>query len=156
MEEISSMDEDFTLLTLLLQTRDIILRFREKELSRYGILPRQSSVLFNIQALGDEARPVELAQRMFREYHTISTILNRMEKDGLVRKVKDPDRKKAVRVVLTEKGQQAYQQSIKRESIHQVVSALSAKERQQLRSCLEKLRDEALKGLGMSRKPPFP
>ena len=66
-----------------------------------------------------------------------------MEKQGLVRKVKDLDRKNLVRVVLTEKGREAYYHSTKRESIHQIMSFLSEEERQQLRHCLQTLRDKA-------------
>ena len=73
-----------------------------------------------------------------------------------MRKVKDFDRKNLVRVILTEKGQQAYYQSSEIKSIRQIVSSLSEEERQQLRSYMETLRDKALKELGVGRKPSFP
>ena len=152
----ASEDQDYKLALLLLQTRDAMQRLREKELSQYDVSTRQSSVLFSIQALGDRARPTELAYRMFREYHTIDVILKRMEKDGLVTKVKDQHGKNSVRIARTVKGKRIYQQSTKRESLHQVMSCLSDIEREQLWTCLEKLRDAAFQGLGMHRKPPFP
>jgi DNA-binding MarR family transcriptional regulator len=79
-----------------------------------------------------------------------------MEKKGLITKVKDSDRKNMWRVALTEKGQNAYRQSVKRESIHAAMSSLSEKERLQLGSYLEKLRDCALTQLVRDMKPPFP
>jgi DNA-binding MarR family transcriptional regulator len=79
-----------------------------------------------------------------------------MEKEGLVRKTKDLERKNLIRVSLTEKGQQAYYQSSRLESVHRIMSSLSEEERQQLSSCLETLRDRALKELGMEQRPPFP
>jgi len=78
-----------------------------------------------------------------------------MEKEGLIRKVKDLDRKNLIRVVVTEKGQRAYEQSTKREVIHRIMSSLSEEERQQLSSCLQKLRSKALAEFDMER-PPFP
>ncbi len=79
----------------------------------------------------------------------ISYILNRMERDGLLRKAKDLDRKNMIRVSLTEKGKQAYYLSTKRESIRQAISALSEEEYQQLWPCLEKLRSKSFGTLGM-------
>ena len=79
-----------------------------------------------------------------------------MEKQGLVKKVKDLDRKNLVRITLTEEGHQAYRESIKRESIHRIMSSLSEEERQQLKSSLLKLRDTALEEPQIESKPPYP
>jgi DNA-binding MarR family transcriptional regulator len=78
-----------------------------------------------------------------------------MEKKGLVKKVRDMDRKNMIRVAITEKGQQAYDQSTQRTTIHNIMSALSEAERQQLMSYLQRLGDRALKELGEYYKPPF-
>ena len=98
---------------------------RTRELFQYGITPAEAAVLVIVQAIGEKATPAEISRWLFREPHSISGLLARMEKQGLVRKVKDLDRKNLVRVVITEKGQQAYQQSTKRESIHRIMSSLS-------------------------------
>jgi len=57
-------------------------------------------------------------------------------------------------VSITEKGQQAYDKSTRRKSIRKIMSSLSEEERQQLRSCLEKLRNKAFKELTVEYKPP--
>jgi len=75
---------------------------------------------------------------------------------ALLRKAKDLKRKNLIRVSLTEKGQQAYYQSTKLETIHGIMSSLSEEECQRLSPCLEILRDKALKQLGIEQKPPFP
>ena len=67
-----------------------------------------------------------------------------MEKDGLVERVKDLDRKNLVRISITEKGHQAYRESTRREPIHRILLSLSEDERRQLKSLLLKLRDTAL------------
>jgi DNA-binding MarR family transcriptional regulator len=155
MKNYSATDQDYNLWILLAQTRDAILKARQKELDQYGISTSQAAVLFVIQAIGDRATPAEISRWLFREPHSVSTLLSRMEKQGLVRKVKDLDRKNLVRVVITEKGREAYYQSTKRESIRGIMSSLSEEERQQLTSSLRKLRDEALKR-AVSLKPPVP
>ena len=151
-----SVDKDYTLWVLLLQARDVALKLRQKELRRYGISPEEAGVLFILHTIGNTATPAEISRWLLRKHHTVLGILGRMEKAGLIRKMKDSVRKNLVRVSLTEKGQQAYYQSIRIESIREIMSSLSEEERQQLNSCLQTLRDKALKGLGMDQKPPFP
>lgn len=157
MKSSSHVDEDFKLWVLLGQASDAVPKARQKELDQYGISTMQAAVLFVIQAIGNEATPAEISRWLFRESHSVSALLNRMEKEGLVRKTNDLDRKNLVRVSITEKRQQAYDKSTKRKSIRKIMSSLSEDERQQLRSCLEKLRNRALRELRMDRKPPpFP
>ncbi len=155
MSKFPSKDQDYELWWLILHLRRAMHKIRARELFQYGITPEQAAVLSVVQAIGDEAKPVEIARYLLREPHTISGILSRMQEEGLLRKVKDLDRKNLVRVVLTEKGRKAYKQSTKRESIHRVMSCLSEEDHQQLRVPLEKLCRKALEELGVGRKPPF-
>ena len=156
MKNSSFLDKDFTVWVLLLQAKDMVLKATEKELSQYGISPEEASVLSIVQFLDSKATPTEISRWLLRKPHTVSGILSRMEKKGLVRKTRDLDRKNLVRVTLTEKGRQAYYQSSKIESIRQIMSSLSEEEHQKLISCLKTLRDRALKELGVDTKTPFP
>lgn len=151
-----SADKDFDLWLLLRQTKDMVLKAVQKELSQYGISPEVAAVLSVVQFLGDKATPAEISRWLLRKQHTVTELLSRMEKKGLVRKTKDLERKNMIRVSLTEKGQQAYYQSSEIKCIRQLMSSLSEEERKQLRPCLEKLRDRALKQIGIEQKPPFP
>lgn len=143
-----AVDPIFTIWTLLHQTAYAITRAREKELKRYGIAIRQVAALLVISNLGDRATPTELARWLFRKPHTVSSMLTRMEKEGLIAKSKDLERKNVIRVTLTEKGKGTYQQSTRRESIHRIMSCLDEKELGQLSSLLERLRERAFGELG--------
>jgi len=147
--------EYYELWVLLAQTREAMYKARHKELTKYNLSPRQSAVLFIIKALGDGVAPVEISRYLFREHHSVTELLSRMEKEGLVRKVKDLDKKGRVKIFLTPKGQQVYTHSMKRKSIKEIISCLSEEERQQLWSSLKKLRDNALK-MAAVRELPFP
>ena len=149
-------DKDYTLWVLLIQAKDTVFKAREKELRQYGISPEEAGVLFIVKALGNKAIPAEISRWLLRRPHTVSGILSRMEKKGLIRKTKDLDRKNLVRVTLTKKGRQAYYQSTKRESIHQIMSPPSEEEYQKMISCLNIIRERALKVLGIDQEPPFP
>jgi DNA-binding MarR family transcriptional regulator len=149
-----AVDKDYNLWVLLHQTTDAVIKARQKELDQFGISFIEVGVLVVIQAIGEKATPAEISRRILREPHTVSALLNRMEKRGLLRKTQDLDRKNMVRVSITEKGRQAYDKSTRRKSIYNIISSLSEEERQQLRSCLEKLRNKAFKELVVEYKPP--
>ena len=152
----SSTDRDYELWVLLQQTSDAVLRARDKELSKHGISSIEAAVLFIVQSIGERAIPAEISRWLFREQHTVSALLSRMEKKGLITKTKDLDKKNLVRVRLTEKGKQAYNNSLSRDSIYRAMSALSEEERHKLSSYLWTLRDRTLEELRMEHKPPYP
>lgn len=156
MKEFDPTDQDYNLWLFLAQVRTVMLRARQMEVSRYGITASQASVLFVINALGDKATPAEISRWLFRQSHSVSGILNRMEKQGLVRRVKDLGKKNQVRATLTEKGREVYGNCTKRESMHRIMPSLSEEQRQQLIVCLENLRDATLKYLGEEQELPFP
>jgi len=117
MENILSADRDYQLWVLLQHVGDALLKARAKELSQYDISAIQARVLFIIKSIGDKATPSEISKWILREPHSVSSILTRMEKEGLVIKTKNLGKKKQVFVTLTEKGHQAYSRTIKNEAI---------------------------------------
>lgn len=149
-------DRDLDLWVWLSRTRDAVFKARMRELHKHKITGRQASAMFVIQALGDRATPAEISRWLFREPHSVSEFLNRMERDGLIKKAKDQKRKNVIRVKLTERGLKAHQKTTELESIHNIMSILSDKEGQQLKALLRKLWYGALEELGMPRRLPFP
>ncbi len=150
------LDEDYNLWVLLSQTRHAMFKASQKELEQYNISPSRAAVLFVIEAMDKKPTVTEISRWVFREAHTISELLSRMERDGLVRRVKDLDKKNMVRIELTEKGRKAHSQTMKQDSISRMMSSLSKEERLQLGSYLGKLRESAFKEIGMEYEVPFP
>lgn len=155
-EETVSTEPDHALLTLLDQACHMAMETRNRELTRFGITGEQAAVLFAVKAIGGKATPAEISRWVLRESQSTSAILSRMEKAGLVVRVKDLERKNMVRIAMTEKGERAYRGSLKRTSSQRLLSPLSETERRELRSYLERLRNKALRVLGVAYKPPFP
>ena len=77
-----------------------------------------------------------------------------MEKNRLVCKVGDSHNKNLVRIMLTEKGEQAYNGSLKRNSVDQIVSSLSEEDLKHLRSYLETLKKAARQRTGSGTAAP--
>ena len=149
-------DKDYKLWILLLRVRDLGFQVRQNELAEYNISPRQSAMLFAIKDAGPNATPAEIARRTFRKPHSVSEILKRMEKDGLVKKNRASGGGNRVIVALTKKGQHAFRMSAKRDSIHRMISALSDTQRRQLKSCLMTLWNSALTELESKPATFFP
>ena len=156
MRKVADVSEDFRLWVLLRRTRRAIHKARERELRKADISTINFGVLSVIQAIGNRPTLAEISRWLLRESHSISELIGRMEKGGLVRRVRDLEKKNLVRIEITEKGQQVYNRSAKRTVIHRIMSSLSEEEQRQLDSCLNKLRDRAYKELGLDKKPPWP
>ena len=150
-------DRDFELWALLNQACDAIGKARDDELRQFGITRMQAAILFTLKAVKVPATPAEIARWLFREPNTVFVLLKQMERKGLVRRVKDLERKNMVRVVLTEKGLQASRRAMLRnQSLCDIFSILSEEEHANLRAYLWKLRDKALASLGSGYQIPHP
>ena len=132
-------DDDYNLMALINQTSHAFSLARTRELSEHGLSMMRAAVLLVLQARDNNATPTEISQWLLREPHTISALLDRMEKDGLVRRYRDMHRRNTVRVAMTEKGRNAYQASLERATFHRVMSVLSREEREHLRNAMTRL-----------------
>jgi len=139
MHTVSSEDKLFNLWLLLLKTRRVLYRAREKELIPHDITPEQAEILFINRAKKGNVSQTEIARLMAREPHTISGIIQRMEKKGLVKKYEDLKLKNVKRIDITKKGRQVLSRVDERVTINNIMPILTEEERSQLRSLLEKL-----------------
>lgn len=150
-------DRDFRLWVMLYQARDAILKARNKELYKYNLSFMKAGLLFAVEASGGKPSGTELSKWMFREPHTISGLIGRLMRNGLIARARVPGKKNMMEISLTEKGKKAYEDSLKMESIHEILSCLTDDEREQLYATLQKLRDKALQTLTSERQIlPFP
>jgi len=142
-ETVAGEDLAFTLWTTLDTTRDMLYRLREKELLNYNVSVRQSMVLLSIDTLPGEVTPGRIAEWLNRDRSTITGIINRMEKDGLI--TKSPDRKIKTRVIIsmTDNGRNVYRRALHRELIHRAVADFSTEELAHFKFYLQRLRSSA-------------
>ena len=150
-ENVSRRDLDWHIWLLMSRARDSALELRKRELSQYDITTMNAAVLFILDTIGKRITITDLARNLFRKHHTMSTLVTRMEKQALVKKVKGP--RNIVWVSITNKGRQVYQQSIKRESISRAFSDLNEDELNQLAVSLEKIIDRTFVELRLERDP---
>jgi DNA-binding MarR family transcriptional regulator len=154
MKESLSKDEVYELWYLLAITTETMRKARKSELAEYGIIPRRAAVLDMILKLGGKAKPGEISRMLLRECHSVHEILRRMEKDGLLKKINDPNRKNGVLVTLTEEGFKAHRLLEKRKSLRRIMSSLSKRKREQLKSYLKVLLEKSQDEIEEENKQP--
>ncbi len=147
-------DPEINLYILLDQTDGIVTNAVDLELKHLRMTQPQVRVL---TMLSRQDRPVtldELANWTLKEFNSVSTLVNRMEKKGLVSKIKKEGDLKAY-VVLTEKGSELYHKQVTERSIHLIFEKLTVEEKNQLDLILKKVRDTTRDLLGLDYRPPF-
>ncbi len=150
-----SASEEYELWTLLSQVSDGMLRARDNELRQFGTSGVQMGIMYALNNLGPSPTQSEIAGWVFRRPNTVAAALDRMERQGLIRQLKNVGGKKQVRVEMTEKGREVYrQQRGHRGAIPAILSSLTPDERELLRALLRKLRASTLSEL--TPKPAFP
>ncbi len=141
---------------LLRRTSRVIGKAVERELMKYDISTDAAAVLFTVVRQGRDATPASIARELLLEPNSTSEQLTRMEKEGLVRKVKDPEKRSRVLVELTDKGCIAFYSSATFRSSRKVLSVLTPEERSVLWTLLARLRDEALEQLKIQNRDTYP
>ncbi len=149
----SKIDEkEYDISILLSRVYHLLVMLRKLELSKYNILPVQSYILFIIKALGNETTPSKISEYVYQQRSTVSDILNRMVKQGLITKTKKSSWKKRVIVTLTSKGEKALTYSKDNEYLHKVLSLLTEDKKEQLESLLGIIHDKAMSELTITQK----
>jgi DNA-binding MarR family transcriptional regulator len=84
------------------------LRFSEETVRRHGVTPQQYQLMLALKGFpGREWAVVrELAERLQLRHHSVVELVDRAQAQGFVERMTDPDDARAVRVGLTEAGEQ--------------------------------------------------
>jgi DNA-binding MarR family transcriptional regulator len=156
------LDENFSLWTMLHHSSEVLMAVREKTVEKYSLSVTELRTMLNISIIENtmerEVTASDLTKWLFRKRSTISELLTRMEKKGLIQRLPQADNKKSSIIQLTDKGkkvsEEAYLEGMK--FVNKAMSSLSSDERHQLWMIMGKLRNLALKDLKLIEKPPFP
>lgn len=133
----------------------VVIRVAEAELRAIDLTMIQAAVLYWVKTSKEPPTPADLARLLFRRPHTVSDLLNRMEKQKLVRRRKDSRRKNVSRIILTEKGEEAFERQKQVGAVSRILSELTPEETEAVQSALEKLRRKALQELQSGLSAPY-
>jgi len=128
---------------LLRRVGDALMLCQDSVFSKYGLTTEQWGVLTSIKSRGP-LRPTDLAALLERTPNSMSILIDRMLKAGLVRRTRDRKDRRVVTVSLTSKGEEVVEPAVIAgwEFIHEVLSPLSDNEQRDLTSMLETVKCE--------------
>jgi DNA-binding MarR family transcriptional regulator len=139
MNKMDAAESSFNLWLLIGKVNHSIMLIRQRELNQHHIPVRQTLVLYTIQALGEKATLSEVAKLVEREVHVVSRQAVSMEKDGLIKRIKNTPKSNLLRLELTERGMEVVKIARESESITSILSFLTAEERKQMESILNRI-----------------
>ena len=131
------------------RTRDVLRNCEDKVFGKYGLTAEQYGVLAVMEVLGGSVRVTDLAKGLGRSANSVSMIVDRMVKAGLVRRGRDRGDRRTVRVSVTNKGEAAFRPATVAglELIREVTSPLSYEDKRTFVSLHEVVRRGALEYL---------
>jgi DNA-binding MarR family transcriptional regulator len=105
------------------------LRFSEETVRRHGVTPQQYQLLLALKGFPerDWATVRELADRLQLRHHSVVELVNRAQGQGLVDRATHPEDGRAVRVVLTDDGEEILGRlsALHRDELRRLQAALS-------------------------------
>jgi DNA-binding MarR family transcriptional regulator len=128
------------------QTYNSISRCEDKEFGKLGISAQQHAILMAITRADGPVTPGQIARWVDRNANSITLMLDRMEKSGLVVRTRNVNDRRSLYVEITEKGAEVLKKSIEVgwNVIRTILGHLSAEEIKALSDSLEKLRRQAI------------
>ena len=126
---------------LLHQVAFSIDKIEDKSFRRVGISPSQYSVIAAIRHIKDPVTPTNVANWLDRNTNSITLMIDRLEREGLVTRSRDLNDRRSLRLSLTEKGMDAFKRGAKprAEIPQEAMSCLSPGEVQELNRSVSKI-----------------
>ncbi|MFZ7104233.1 MAG: MarR family winged helix-turn-helix transcriptional regulator [Peptococcaceae bacterium] len=124
---------------LLTKAQQAVFQFFKARLADYDVTPVQYGILGCLWEENGQT-PKQIAYHLSLDGSTITGILDRMENKGLVQRTPDPNDRRALRVILTEKGMELQEpiQEIIYAANEKVLEAFSQDDRDKLQVFLER------------------
>jgi DNA-binding MarR family transcriptional regulator len=119
----------------LVRTNSSLLGMINKSMNPYGLSAAGRQALAIIEGSGGPLSPTVISQRLFVTTASTTSLLDTLERRGLVERLPDPDDRRKVLVALTAEGQQVVDDFLPRVVALQTaaLAGLSESERAQLR-----------------------
>jgi DNA-binding MarR family transcriptional regulator len=130
---------------LLHRANDALCLCEDSMLHEYGLTLEQWRLLAHLQYYGHPLGPSELATSLERSSNSVSMLVDRMVKAGLVKRTRDRKDRRVVHVWLTSKGENAVGPATPEiwKLIQDIFSPLSSEDKQVLADLLETVKCEA-------------
>jgi len=147
MKNLKHNEENLSMWFTMLKTSRLLNKLYEKDFAENNITPEQVNVLFILTRSDEPVNAAEISRLTYREPHTISTLLSRMEKNGLITKKPSPTHRNILHIFLTDKGQEAIDHVDPHHIVDRTIGILNKKERDEMHLLCKKILAAAQKTL---------
>jgi len=140
---------------LFVQTAHTVLKYADSYFYRKARLSTIKVIVLKVLATnGGSMKPSELAEWTYRERHNITTLIDRLKRDGLVRVERSVRDRRTVDITLTAKGRMILKQStpVAREIVNRVMLSISERDAVLLEKSLQILRQNSHVGVEHAAK----
>jgi MarR family 2-MHQ and catechol resistance regulon transcriptional repressor len=129
---------------LLRQVPNLVSRCEDQVFSKHGLTTERHAVLMVIKHIDGPVRPTDVARWLDLSVNSVSMIIDRMVKAGLVKRARDRKDRRTVFLTVTEKAEKAYALASVAgwALIQEIMAPLSDKDKRNLIKLLETLRDK--------------
>ncbi len=117
------------------------------KLGRIGLTSVRMMVLTILKQASEPVTIAMVAETVARELNTVCELLQRMEQDGLIKKVRQRMAPKLYTIELTEKGEVAYSRAVELDTHYNILATLTQEEQGNLEVYLKKIRSKSLEEL---------
>ena len=135
---------------ILRQVPNLVSRCEDQVFGKHGLTTERHAVLMAIRQIDGPVRPTDVARWLDLSVNSVSMIIDRMVKAGLVKRTRDRKDRRTVFLTATEKAEKAYVKASAAgwELIQEILEPLSDKDKGTLIKLLETLRDKTYDYLG--------
>lgn len=145
-----------TAIVSIIRTSDIVNRFLDIELRKWGSSPPRFSVMNALVAHGGTMHPSDISKWIFRAKHSVTSMLKALERIGYVERNPNEMDGRSVNISITQKGWNATDTmvSITEDMSKKIMSCLDENETDSLLEILKKIRRHLLIELSAPRITP--
>jgi DNA-binding MarR family transcriptional regulator len=149
-------DTALTTYILVRQAWLAINRVAEARLAKVGLTPEKFLVLWTCRDYRGPLIPAEIARIAHRENQTIAGLLNRMEKEDLVRRIPKQKGHPYTEVKITAKGRKLVDAGLPvfKSIVSDLIADMPAQKQKECQEWHRELRDKALDKLHLVAEPP--
>ena len=142
----------FDSLILLMYAGDVVGRYLDIEMSKYGQDQTRFNILYLLVGYGGSMTPTNISKRVYRSKHAITRAIDVLEKDSLVKRQRTSDDRRSINITITRKGVQLVKRSLPdlQRVSSKATSCLNNKQVEQLRTIARELRNHLLTLIGNS------
>lgn len=149
-------DSVFNAWVRLRQAWEAMERLLATELDMHHTTLFQIDILMILRVAKVPLTPSEIASFRFREKHTTSELITRMEKAGYVKKIRGKKDQRSIKIQMQPKGEELLRKALGSGFAYArrvIKASLYEEEIRQLDQLLKKLRDGALRELALTTEP---